>query len=94
MWQGKEAKNNIPVKFILNDGNNNWNTCNLSSMPKTTGRDCKNKLQRNGSNFETRAEKKEVQVFLSFFGHGYTRCEGQKYLKEFRGHWRRGCGEH
>lgn len=67
MWQGKEAKNNIPVKFILNDGNNNWNTCNLSSSLKQQAETAKTNCKGMGSNFETRAEKKEVQVFVIFW---------------------------
>lgn len=63
----RKHENNITVKFILNDGNNNWNKCNLSSSLKQQAEswavlkqtNCKSK----GSNL--RPEQKKGRTFQS-----------------------------
>lgn len=63
----RKHKNNITVKFILNDGNNNWNKCNLSSSLKQQAESWAVLKQTNceGKWSNLRPEQKKGRTFQS-----------------------------
>lgn len=63
----RKHENNITVKFILNDGNNNWNKCNFSSSLKQQAESWALLKQTNskGKWSNLRLEQKKRRTFQS-----------------------------